>query len=58
MAYHVTTVPAKTSADDEKKNKTGLKDSLNGGALGQTNVRIVSITWEDQKNHWIVAYES
>ncbi len=57
MALHVTTVAAKISPDDEKKNKTGLKDSMSA-ALGQSNVRIVSIVWEDHKNHWVVVYES
>ncbi len=57
MAVEMKVFPQKNSPDDEKKNKTGLKEALNGGDLGKTSVRILSITW-DEKAGWVVCYEA
>ena len=57
MAVEMKVFPQKNSPDDEKKNKTGLKEALNGGDLGKTSVRILSIPW-DEKAGWVVCYEA
>ncbi len=42
---------------EEKKNKPVLKQQLNHAVLGQSNVVIHSITWNEAPAKWVVVIE-